>query len=288
VAAPEERAAIDAALLSSHAAPGPAPGTEAPGTKAPGTQAPSTQHLAPGTRSLLLPALHAAQARAGWISEGALNYICERLSVPPAEAFGVASFYALFSLRPRPPLVVHVCDDIACRANGAEGICQDLERRVGAEGESLMNGGAMWLRSPCLGQCDRAPAALVQGAGTDPRDWTMTSVTADDIVATLREQKSDVMSGFLVPPKPRSGEGGSRTEVYVNPPRLLRRVGVVDPARLDAYRAHGGYEALARALDMGPDAVIREVTDARLVGRGGALFPTGRKWDAVAGGGGGG
>jgi len=70
--------------------------------------------------------------------------------------------------------------------------------------------------------------------------------------------------------------------VYADPPRLLRRVGVVDPTRLDAYRAHGGYEALTRALDMGPAAIIREVTDARLVGRGGALFPTGRKWDAVA------
>src|SRR5437899_4819521 len=154
MATPAERAAIDAVLPSSHAAPG----------------------TDPGTRSWLLPALHAAQGRAGWISEGALNYICERLSVPPAEAFGVASFYALFSLQPRPPLVVHVCDDIACRANGAEGICQDLERRVGTQGESFMNGGAMWLRSPCLGQCDRAPAALVQRAVSDPRDWTMTSV----------------------------------------------------------------------------------------------------------------
>jgi NADH-quinone oxidoreductase subunit F len=222
---------------------------------------------------LLLPTLHAAQGRAGWISEGALNYICERLSVPPAEAFGVASFYALFSLQPRPPLVVHVCDDIACRANGAEGICQDLGRRVGAQGESLINAGAMWLRSPCLGQCDRAPAALVQRAGKDPRDWTMTTVTADDIVAILSHEKSDVASDVLVPAKPRSGGGG--TQVYADPPRLLRRAGVVDPTHLDTYLAHGGYEALARALDMGPDAVIREVTAARLVGRGGALFPTG-------------
>src|SRR5262249_31449651 len=92
----------------------------------------------------------------------------------------------------------------------------------------------------------------------------------------------NVAPGFLVPPKPRSGEGGSRTKVYADPPRLLRRIGVVDPTRLDAYRAHGGYEALARALELGPEAVIREVTDARLVGRGGALFPTGRKWGAVA------
>jgi len=291
VATPTERAAIDAALPSSHAALGTAPGT-APGTRAPGTPALSTQHPAPSTRTWLLPALHAAQSRTGWISEGALNYICERLSVPPAEAFGVASFYGLFSLQPRPPLVVHVCDDIACRPNGAEGICQDLERRVGAQGESLMKAEAMWLRSPCLGQCDRAPAALGQRAGSEPRDWTMTSVTADDIVAILRNETSRVVSDELgapqprggqggpVPPKLRSGEGG--TKVYADPPRLLRRVGVVDPARLDAYRAHGGYEALTRALEMGRDAVIREVTDARLVGRGGALFPTGRKWDAVA------
>ena len=48
-------------------------------------------------RHLLLPALQAVQSRVGWISTGALNYICQRLTVPPAEAFGVASFYALLS-----------------------------------------------------------------------------------------------------------------------------------------------------------------------------------------------
>ncbi|MFD8870105.1 NADH-quinone oxidoreductase subunit F, partial [Streptomyces sp. NPDC059590] len=65
-------------------------------------------------------------------------------------------------------------------------------------------------------------------------------------------------------------------------PRLLRRVGVVDPASLDEYRAHGGYAALRRAFALGPAGVIREVSDAGLVGRGGAAFPTGRKWDATA------
>ena len=65
-------------------------------------------------------------------------------------------------------------------------------------------------------------------------------------------------------------------------PRLLRRVGVVDPASLEDYRADGGYAALARALEIGPDAVIAEVTASKLMGRGGAAFPTGRKWAAVA------
>ena len=64
--------------------------------------------------------------------------------------------------------------------------------------------------------------------------------------------------------------------------RLLRRVGVVDPGSIDDYRAHGGYEALRRAHALGPDGVIREITDAKLMGRGGAAFPTGVKWKAVA------
>jgi NADH-quinone oxidoreductase subunit F len=63
---------------------------------------------------------------------------------------------------------------------------------------------------------------------------------------------------------------------------LLRRVGVVDPESIDSYRAAGGFGALRRAVELGPEGVIREVSDAKLLGRGGAAFPTGRKWDAVA------
>ena len=65
-------------------------------------------------RHLLLPALRAAQRRVGWVSEGALGYASRRLDVPPAEAFGVATFYALIALEERPPDVLHVCTDLAC------------------------------------------------------------------------------------------------------------------------------------------------------------------------------
>ena len=64
-------------------------------------------HAARDQRHLLLPVLHAVQARAGWISPGALDYVCRRLTIPPAEAHGVATFYALFSTEPRAGRVLH-------------------------------------------------------------------------------------------------------------------------------------------------------------------------------------
>ena len=102
-------------------------------------------------RHLLLPVLHAIQGQIGWISPGALNYACLRLDVPPAEAFGVASFYGLFSLTPRPPVVVHVCDDIACRLQGAEAVCERLEEKFGHPGTPDSEGRTTWLRSPVPG-----------------------------------------------------------------------------------------------------------------------------------------
>ena len=119
---------------------------------------------------LLLPVLHAVQDRVGWISPGALDHICARLTIAPAEAYGVASFYALFRTSPAPSAVVHVCDDLACQVNGAEQICEQMERRFGTEGTSPGSNGAgiTWQRSPCLGQCDRGSAAMIQHAGADP------------------------------------------------------------------------------------------------------------------------
>jgi NADH-quinone oxidoreductase subunit F len=203
-------------------------------------------HAARSKRDLLLPALHAVQDRFGWLTPGALNYICERLTLPPAEVFGVATFYHLFSLTPRFQKVIHVCDDIACRIKGAEELCADMEKKLGPEGDK-------WQRSPCLGQCERAPAALVIEAGETPRSF-------------LRESKEE----NLIPQRGRPGL------------QLLRRIGRVDPESLDAYRADGGYAALKRAIELGPEGVIREVIASNLVGRGGAAFPTGRKWDAVS------
>ncbi len=224
-------------------------------------------HEARARRHLLLPALHAAQARAGWISEGALNYVCQRLTVPPAEAYGVASFYGMFALKKRAAQVVHVCDDVVCRVKGGEALCAEMKTVLGAPG-AKGRGGATWLRSPCLGLCEQAPAALVTKAGLSPVECGIGGATAAGLEAAL--QATPAVADIRIP---QFGEQGLR---------LLRRLGHVDPTSLDDYRAHGGYAALRRACELGPDGVVREVIDSKLMGRGGAAFPTGRKWDAVA------
>jgi NADH-quinone oxidoreductase subunit F len=222
-------------------------------------------HAAREQRHLLLPVLQALQARAGWISPGGLGYIARRLTVPPADVYGVATFYALLAVEPRPARVVHVCDDIACRCAGSEQLITELEERVGPEGNE-----SGWLRSPCLGQCDRAPAALLTESGETPVERELPFVAADGVAEVL----AGATPAPPASPRPRQvGDPGLR---------LLRRVGVVDPESLDDYRAHGGYRALRRAFELGPEGVIREVIDSKLVGRGGAAFPMGRKWDAVA------
>jgi NADH-quinone oxidoreductase subunit F len=229
-------------------------------------------------RTLLLPALHALQSRVGWISEGGMNYVCERLTVPPAEAYGVATFYAMFSVEPRPSQVLHVCDDIVCRVSGAGAICERLEIEVGSEGTPTGDGRATWHRSPCLGMCELAPAALLQASGPAAQDLAFGAVTPESVSSFV----GPVPAGVAVEvggssSAPQTIPGADRTGL-----RLLRRVGVVDPGSIDEYRANGGYRALRRAIELGPDAVIREVTDAKLFGRGGAAFPTGVKWKAVA------
>jgi NADH-quinone oxidoreductase subunit F len=225
-------------------------------------------HEARDRRHLLLPALEAVQARIGWISEGALGYICERLTVPPADAYGVATFYGLLAMNPRPARVLHVCEDVVCRCKGSEDLIAALEERIGPEDVDC--GGCAWLRSPCLGQCDRAPAAMLTVAGEHPTEHAIAAVSVEDAVGALKAETVPAPPPAGVP---QQGDPGLR---------LLSRVGVVDPHSLHDYRAHGGYEALRRAIEIGPRNVIRELKDSGLMGRGGAAFPTGVKWEAVA------
>ena len=257
----EERAAVDAFL-------GPPVSSWVGADRTENGHSAHGGHSARAQRHQLLPTLHALHEHVGWISPGALNYVARRLTIPPADVYGVATFYALFSLEPRASRVVHVCDDLACRCAGSEALIARLTDEVGPPGTDGI--GTTWLTSPCLGQCDRAPAALLVQSGRGAMEREMVAVGADDLLEVLQGETPSP-PGSAVPWQ--AGQPGLR---------LLARVGVADPESLDDYRAHGGYQALRRAFGLGPEGVIREVLDSKLMGRGGAAFPTGRKWDAVA------
>jgi NADH-quinone oxidoreductase subunit F len=260
-----ERAALDGVLGA------PASGWEG-GSRRTGPEGNTADggHAARARRHLLLPALWALQERIGWISPGAMNDLCRRLTIPPADAYGVATFYALLAVEPRPVRVVHVCEDLACRCHGSQELIAQLEERFGAEGELSDDGSATWFRSPCLGQCDRAPAAMLTMSGDAPLERVAAPTDAASVLELLAGGDPPFEAAVSVP---QAGDDGLR---------LLRRVGRVDAASLDDYRAHDGYAALRRAIELGPQGVIREVKDSKLMGRGGAAFPTGVKWEAVA------
>jgi len=232
-------------------------------------------------RQLLLPALHAIQKRIGWISPGAVNYVALRLNVAPAEVHGVASFYGLFSLEPRPPVIAHVCDDIACMTHGAEKLCSELEQKLGPAGSACAGGKATWLRSQCLGLCERAPAAVLTAAGKNAKERTLAPATAQSVESLIK----DAAAGRL-PAAPYEDEldlQRSVPQAALQPSklRLLGRIARANPAGLDDYRRLGGYEGLQKALELGPEGVIREVASSQLLGRGGAAFPTAKKWEAL-------
>ncbi|GAB1824589.1 NAD(P)H-dependent oxidoreductase subunit E [Herbidospora sp. RD11066] len=270
----EERAAVDALLGAPSSAWDGGDRTEFDLRFA--TQAP---RVARDRRDLLLPALHAVNDRVGWISEGALDYICRRLTIPPAEAYSVATFYSLFSVKPRQPRMLHVCTDLACAAVGAEAVRKDVEERFGPPGVS-------WQPSPCLGLCERAPAALALEAGDPPSAAVYAPCSAGQAWPDITEEppvEAAVPQTGLSPasesPDESPAEAGDGPGASLV---LLKRIGVVDPLSLDDYRATGGYTGLRRAFELGPSGVIREVLESGLVGRGGAAFPTGRKWEATA------
>ncbi|MEO8363367.1 MAG: NADH-ubiquinone oxidoreductase-F iron-sulfur binding region domain-containing protein [Ilumatobacteraceae bacterium] len=220
---------------------------------------PDTGESVRDMRHLLLPVLHSVNDQVGWIGRGAINYIAQRLDVAPAEIYGVVSFYALFSTTERPRRQIHVCIDLACRAAG------------GYREHDLPKG---TIPSPCLGACERAPATLVIEAGDTPRNELCAPSSPQQIEALIAgawpSDETSVRSA--VPQLDRENQSLV----------LLSRIGNDAATDIAAYRAGGGFEVLARALEMGATQVIEEVTKSGLVGRGGAAFPTGRKWEAVA------
>ena len=144
--------------------------------------------LYPETRSASLPALEAAQRVHGWCSPEAIEQVACVMRLTPADLAAVATFYDMLETEPVGRHSVYVCTNISCSLCGADALLAAVEDAVAetADGKALFN-----VRSfECLGACDIAPMASVDGVYVGP-------LTIEDVPALL----DDVRAGRPVLPE---------------------------------------------------------------------------------------
>ena len=174
-----------------------------------------------------------------------------------------------------PRTIVYVCMT-GCRAYGAAAVMEALEQEI----KRLNPAHKIEIRSTgCHGFCAKAPVLAIEPLGIQYQEVGVDDV--DDIVSqTLLEKR---LIDRLAYRDPASGEPVfhlNQIPFYQRQEkRVLANCGRIDPTNIDHYFASGGYQAISKALSkMSPEAVIEEMIDAKLRGRGGAGFPTGLKW----------
>lgn len=191
----------------------------------------------------LLPLLHAFHNRDGWISEEAIRAVSAGLRIPLAELFGTVTFYHHFSREAPGKSAPRVCTGNVCCLHGGNELLASMKD----QGATAM---------PCAGRCDDMIPVLI-----DNRAFV--GLTRDTLV-------------HRATPLPVPNPGGITECVFSK----IREEG---RATLAGYRAGGGYSGLEQSLQGTPQKVIETITESQLTGRGGAGFPTGVKWQAVAG-----
>jgi NADH-quinone oxidoreductase subunit F len=210
-------------------------------------------------RSVLLPALYAAQSYYGYLPEPVAARVGQVLGVPLADVYGVIDFYSMFYRHPAGETVIQVCGDPACAMAGSDEVLQELCQHLGISGPGVSPDGKLGVeRVSCLGLCEHAPAALV---GETPL-------------------------GQLDPSRAASILQGTGTATYAriggDVRALTANCDKGRPTSLEEYLECGGYAGLKKALAQPPQSLIAEVKASGLVGRGGAAFPTGVKWEGAA------
>jgi NADH-quinone oxidoreductase subunit F len=215
--------------------------------------------LAPQGRAALLPALHAAQQLNGCLPEAIATEVGRALGVPLADVHGVIDFYAMFSREPVGRTIVRVCSAPVCALAGADSVADALCHHLKIEPDEVSSDGEFTVEhAPCLGLCDHAPALLVGEVALGHAGPEQ----AAEICTRSRQ-------------RPVSFVGGDIRSLTAN-------CGRGHPTSLPEYETRGGYAGLKKALTMTPEDVIVEVKGSGLVGRGGAAFPTGIKWEGAA------
>lgn len=224
--------------------------------------------FSPHGRTALLPALYAAQSIYGHLPEPVAAEVGRALNVPLADVYGVIDFYAMLYSEPVGKTIARVCADPACALRGADAVLDAACRaaRVVMKGNTSSDGAYTIERATCLGLCNEGVAVHV--TLPDRRDAVFARVGASEV--------KDVLLG----------RGHAVQDFVGGDVRILTALcGKGRTASLAEYETSDGMRALKKVLGesrWSSQQVIDEVKQSGLVGRGGAAFPTGVKWEATA------
>ena len=139
-----------------------------------------------GKEGVAIPLLADVQREVGYVAEEAVDYVGSQLAIPAAELFGVATFYAIFRIRPQGKHVIRLCRGTACHVQGSGRVAEQIERTLGIkDGETTEDLMFTLQYEACLGCCSLAPVML---ADTEVCG-RLTPEKAAEVVEKLRDKK---------------------------------------------------------------------------------------------------
>jgi len=221
-------------------------------------------------RTRIMDIVLAVQERFGGVSSEAMDLIAAQVSTARVEVESVVSFYTFLTTEPKGKVVIRLCNDIIDRMCGSARSAQAFFEDLGISfGETTPDGLITLDTVPCIGMCDQAPGALIN-------DTVVTHLSSDAAHEIVEELKQHMDPRRLVQ---TLGSGNNAHDLVQSMvANHIRKKGPVLFAEADRRSDMRTGKALQKALAMSPKEVIRNVTTARLRGRGGAGFPTGMKW----------
>lgn len=114
-------------------------------------------------QTALIPILQEVQNEYRYLPEEILTYIATAMSLSPATVYGVATFYAQFSLEAKGKYIVKICDGTACHVRGSEPVKNAIRKRLGLVGEKKTTKDMRFTVETvsCLGACGLAPVVMI-------------------------------------------------------------------------------------------------------------------------------
>ena len=175
---------------------------------------------------------------------------------------------------------VLVCGGTGCSSSGSAELIERFEEQIAKNG---LDREVKVVRTGCFGLCEAGPVVIVY-----PEGIFYSRIRPDDVDEIVSEHllKGRVVQHLVYKEKADEEQHVTLDNIDFYRPQMrlaLRNCGVIDPENIDEYIAFDGYKALAKVLtEMTPEQVIDEVLKSGLRGRGGAGFPTGKKWQFAA------